>query len=350
MSTIAGADTVLEERGITGNFEAFITASSFDRAGSQIALATGDGRIILRRIGGAEWRITESHDGAILALASDAASPTALGGFLTGGDDGAFRRVNPDGEISDIANFGMKWVDTVASFADRKAPLLACSVGKTIFLYDGAGQEIRRFAHSSTVTGIAFDGKGKRIAASHYNGASVWFTGSNSTTPQSLEWKGSHTGIAIHPDFAAVVTTMQENALHGWKMPDGQHMRMSGYPAKCESLGFTRSGRWLATAGADAIVIWPFFGGGPMGKAPLELAGGNAIVKRVACHPQHEVVAAGYADGMIVVADIARQRVLPVTGAGRGAISALCWSPDGAWLGFGTETGFAGLVDFSAKR
>ena len=338
-------DALLNERGLQTTFDAYIINSAFSRDNLMFVVGLGDGSLRFAATHNREWRDIAVHDGAILALAPDAAAD----GFITGGDDGGFRRANPDGEITDIANFGMKWVDAVASFADRKAPLLACSVGKIIYLYDGAGQEIRRFTHPSTVTGIAFDAKGKRIAASHYNGASVWFTGSSSATPQSLEWKGSHTGIAVHPDFAAVVTTMQENALHGWKMPDGQHMRMSGYPAKCESFGFTKSGRWLATAGADAIVIWPFFGGGPMGKAPLELAGGKAIVKRIACHPRHEVVAAGYADGMVVVADIARERVLPVTGPGRGAISALCWSPDGAWLGFGTETGFAALVDFSTK-
>jgi len=42
-------------------------------------------------------------------------------------------------------------------------------------------------------------------------------------------------------------------------------MRMSGYPAKTEALSFTAKGKWLATSGADAMVLWPFFGGGPMG-------------------------------------------------------------------------------------
>ncbi|HET9147884.1 MAG TPA: WD40 repeat domain-containing protein [Acetobacteraceae bacterium] len=338
---------LLEQRGLTGEFGAFITGAGFDREGRQIAFATGDGRIILRAVEGDEWQVVELHDGAVLALAPDAARQ----GFLTGGDDGAFRRIASDGEVTDIADFGMKWVENVASFAHRKTSLIACSAGKRVTLYDGAGGMIRDFTHPSTVTGIALGGKGKRIAASHYNGASVWFTSSKAEKPQGLEWKGSHTGIAVHPDFAAVVTAMQENALHGWKMPDGQHMRMSGYPAKCESLGFTRSGRWLASAGADTIVLWPFFGGGPMGKPPLELAGGNgAIVKRVACHPQHEVVAAGFADGEVVVADIARERILPVAEPGRGAISALCWSPDGGRLGFGTETGFIAIVDFSEKN
>ena len=96
--------------------------------------------------------------------------------------------------------------------------------------------------------------------------------------PRKLEWKGSHTALAIHPDGDAVVTAMQENALHGWRLSDDQHMRMSGYPAKTQSLSFTRNGKWLASSGADAMVLWPFFGGGPMGKAPIEFAGGDGIV------------------------------------------------------------------------
>ena len=124
-------------------------------------------------------------------------------------------------------------------------------------------------------------------------------------SPRKLEWKGSHTAIAIHPDGDAVVTAMQENALHGWRLSDSQHMRMSGYPAKTETLSFTRNGKWLATSGADAMVLWPFFGGGPMGKAPIELAGGDGITcTRVAAHPQQEMVAGGFADGLVVLAEV----------------------------------------------
>jgi hypothetical protein len=62
-------------------------------------------------------------------------------------------------------------------------------------------------------------------------------------------------------------------------------------------------------------------------------------------------VAAGFSDGSVVLADIASARILPVAGpnSGRGPVSALAWSGDGATLAFGTETGFAALVDF-AKR
>jgi len=141
---------------------------------------------------------------------------------------------------------------------------------------------------------------------------------------------------------------MQVNALHGWTLPELNLMRMSGYPAKTESFGFTRSGRWLATSGADAIVLWPFFGGGPMGKPPMELAGPDgAFVRRIATHPEHEVVAAGFDNGFVVIADIAKERLLPVCAPGRGPITALAWNHTGSHLAFGTATGFAAVIDFS---
>jgi WD40 repeat protein len=127
-------------------------------------------------------------------------------------------------------------------------------------------------------------------------------------------------------------------------------MRMSGYPAKPESLSFTRTGKYLASSGADTVVLWPFFGGGPMGKPPLELAQiENVLCSRVACHPVDDVVAAGYIDGTVVLAEIATRRVLRVAPPGHGPITALAWDASGATLAFGTETGFAALVDFSRK-
>jgi WD40 repeat protein len=335
-------DALLKSRGVSKTLGAHVTGCAFDRSGGHAGFALGDGSVHFWS--GEGWSQVQAHDGAVLAFAQDL-SPQ---GFISGGDDGKFNHVTPV-SVSQIADFGMKWVDHAACFAHPKHGLLACTVGKNLHLFDAKNEKLRSLAHPSTVTGIAFDTKGKRIAASHYNGASLWFT-SSATGPLLLEWKGSHIGVALHPDGEALVTAMQENALHGWTLPEGKHMRMSGYPAKTESFGFTKSGKWLATAGADAIVIWPFFGSGPMGKPPLELAGGDGnLVKRVACHPLHEVVAAGFDDGLVVMADIARDKILPVAAPGRGAVSAMAWNGSGSHLAFGTADGFAAIVDFSVN-
>jgi WD40 repeat protein len=348
MSQTSQASFLLHDRGVSHDLEAFVVAACFSRDGRTAGFALGDGTVRLMRVDtAADWTSVSVHDGAILGFAMDPGGD----GFISGGDDGKLRRVGADGSVSDISSFGMKWVEHVATSAlDKGKRLIAASAGKMVRLFDQAGQLLKELTHPSTVTGLAFDGKGKRIGASHYNGASLWFVAAKTDTPRKLEWKGSHTGILIHPEGEAVVTAMQENALHGWKLPEGQHMRMSGYPSKSNSLSFTRTGKWMASSGADAMVLWPFFGGGPMGKAPVELAGGDGILcTQVACHPKDEIVAGGFADGLTVVADIASSRILPVVPPEHGPISTLAWSADGTQLAVGTETGFAAVVDF-AKR
>ena len=347
MSETASADHILETRGSHRELDAFVVSAMFDRAGRQAAFGLGDGTVRLVGCDDPEaWITVAAHDGALLSLATDIAQT----GFLSGGDDGALVRIGADGSAARVEKFGSKWVEQVASFSDGKARWIAASVGKRLHLLDGGGKTVKTLEHPSTVTGLAFDAKGKRIAVSHYGGASLWFVASKSDNPRKLEWKGSHTGVVISPDGENVVTSMQENSLHGWRLADGQHMRMSGYPSKTAAMQFTRNGRWLASSGAESVVLWPFHGGGPMGKAPMELAGGdNVLCTMLACHPQHEAVAAGFSDGLVVMADIANARILPVAGTGRGPVSAMAWSADGTHLAFGTETGFAAVVDFSKR-
>ena len=338
------SDFLLDDRGAGHELGAWVVSAAFGRDGS-LGFALGDGTLHIAnpRDLSAAWTRAEVHDGACLAMVADCKD-----GYLSGGDDGMLMRVAPDGSVSEIANLGaMKWVEQVAA---HEAGVRAASVGKQLHVFNGKGEKQKTLTHPSAVGGIAIDSKGKRIACSHYNGASLWFVNATDEKAKLLEWKGSHAGIAISPDGTHVVTSMQENALHGWRLADSQHMRMSGYPIKTRFMSFTAKGRWLATSGAESVVIWPFFGGGPMGKAPTEIAGGDDVIcTAVACHPQHEVVAAGFQDGLVVMAEIASGKVVPVAAPGRGAVSALCWNAAGTHLAFGSETGFAAVVDLSKR-
>jgi hypothetical protein len=141
---------------------------------------------------------------------------------------------------------------------------------------------------------------------------------------------------------------MQENALHGWRLEDGRDMRMSGYPAKPRSMSWTTKGRFLATSGANAAILWPFHHkDGPMGKSPLELGAREVLVTRVACHPRQEIVAAGYQDGMVLavrLADASEALLRRPKDAADGPVTALSWDASGARLAFGTEHGAAGVI------
>ena len=176
----------------------------------------------------------------------------------------------------------------------------AWSAGKQVCARDEAGA-VKTWSAPSTVRGLAFQPKGYRLAATHYNGATLWFPKVEGA-PQTLEWKGAHLDATFSPDGRFLVTSMQENALHGWRLQDSRNMRMTGYPAKSRSLSWSHDGQWLATSGADAAVVWPFKDkDGPMGKAPRECGVREARVTRVAFHPKALVVAIGYADGLVLL-------------------------------------------------
>lgn len=279
------------------------------------------------------------HDGLLCATLS-------LDGrtLITGGEDGKVAATTADGVTSAIAEQPRKWISSVAAGPQGA---VAWGVGRTahVRLPDG---KAKSFDHARTVEGVAFAPKGLRLGVARYNGATLHFPATDGK-PTELQWEGAHTAIVFSPDGNFVVTAMQENALHGWKLADGKHMRMSGYPAKVKSMSWSPKGRWLASSGAPAAIVWPFhFKDGPMGKSPVELGTrGNSMVTAVACHPKDEIVAIGYADGMILIGRIADQKEVLLRRQGKGAITSMDWDSDGFRLAFGSETGDCGVVDIS---
>ena len=190
---------LIEKRGAHKQVEGEITGCVASRDSSRFAFTTGEGDVIIAHRQDLSapdaWATYAVHDGPVLALSPD----TLADSFLTGGDDGRLCRLDPTGEIEELAKT-RRWVEHIATFVSDKAALIAAASGKNVELRDATGRTVvRTFEHPTTVGGIAFDPKGKRLAASHYNGVSLWFTQSKDGSARLLEWKGSHLGVAMHP-------------------------------------------------------------------------------------------------------------------------------------------------------
>ena len=84
-----------------------------------------------------------------------------------------------------------------------------------------------------------------------------------------------------------------------------------------------------------------------MGKEPRVLAPSQHRVAVVACHPKRDFVAAGYADGTVLIVRIEDGAAIPAKNPGEAPASALAWSADGMLLAFGTESGEAGVIDLA---
>ena len=319
--------------------DAFVTAAAF--SGGMAALTLGDGTVRLVAADGSEKSVA-AHDGSAMAL-------TATGdGFVSVGDDGKVVAIARDGTSTTLFHLKGKWIEHVAYSPASGA--IAFAGGKEAFVILKAGAEPRRLAHASSVMGLAFDPKGKRLVTAHYNGVSLWWPGSENPTANFLEWKGSHTGVVWHPGGDFIVTSMQENALHGWRLSDKQHMRMAGYPAKPKSLVFFAKGKWLATSGAESVVCWPFDGKGPMGKSAREIGPQGSICTMLAAHPKQDLIASGHADGSLWITRFETDQTANLRPPGGEAVSALAWRDDGHRLAFGCEDGAAGVLNFEPAQ
>ena len=322
-----------------------VTALCINHNGDTVAASLGDGTVKIFPADDTTDapKSIRAHDGISLCLRPDADAHA----FLSGGDDGRVVILDPTvNEPTEIANHKNMWVDYVASSADGTHR--AYTVGKRLFVLNDDARVKFDAPLPSSAGGLAFSPNGKRLAVSHYNGVSLFWLNAKETKPETLSWKGSHLDALWSPDGKVVMTSLQENALHGWQLADGKELRMQGYAAKVKSMGWTARGKFLATSGADQIICWPFSGGGPWGKPPLTLAGRDIagslapLVTWVVPHPKDDMVAAGYGDGMIVLAPLdGRVEVMiypPQSGEAQ-AITGLVWNAAGEALFAGTEAG-----------
>ncbi len=277
----------------------------------------------------------EVSNGGILSNVADGAR------ILMGCDNGQVVSLDKTGETAVLATDPKRrWIDNVALHGDGA---VAWSVGKTAFVRPPKGDE-KSLEVPSTVGGLAFAPKGLRLAIAHYNGATLWFP-NMAGEPEFLAWAGSHLGVSFSPDNKFLVTSMHEPALHGWRLADSRHMRMTGYPSRVRSMAWGAGGRYLATSGADMVIMWPFVGkDGPMGKEPAMLAPLQAKVTAVACHPKEDVLAAGYEDGTVLMVRMHDGAEILVRRNGTPPIAGLAWNANGSWLAFTDETGEAGLL------
>lgn len=320
---------------MTFQYDAYVTAALFGKAGTA-AFALGDGTVRFE-----SGETIEAHDGAIL---SACAHPSGEG-VITGGDDGrvVWSRISGAEEIAKVPG---RWIDSVAASAESK--LIAFAAGRELHVRDASDPKFSRvFTHEKSVADVAFDPKGRRIAVATYNGAWLWYAKIAEQKPYILKWAGSHVALAWSADGKFLMSAMQENQLHGWRVADDKNLKMGGYPAKVKSLAFLAKGQLLATSGANGVVVWPFVGAtGPMGKQAAEIGfDESAMVVRVAGMPGGQMVAAGLDDGRVWVCNLAAQGITPLKAEKGAAITALTMTTDGKRVAWGDEDGGAGVAD-----
>ena len=146
--------TKFEQRGT--EFKLGIPITNAVTVGNSIAVGFGDGTVRIFKSGESSEPI-KAHKGVVLSMSKDGDN------ILTGGDDGRFLKISIDGKINEIANFNSRWVDHVTANNGS----LVCSSGKVVYLWAPNKKEPKLLEHESTIGGVAFDQKGRRLSLIH---------------------------------------------------------------------------------------------------------------------------------------------------------------------------------------
>jgi len=144
------------------------------------------------------------HHGACLSVAAD-----PDGGFLTSGADGQVARVKSDGEIRVIAQID----GPVATIATGPGAWRACAIGRTVHRL---GMSASSIDVETTVTSLALDPSGARLAIADEGGVTLWAGGNGQRLLAGL---GAPSGLAWSAD-GAWLGCAAGDALHAWQLPN----------------------------------------------------------------------------------------------------------------------------------
>jgi WD40 repeat protein/predicted Ser/Thr protein kinase len=271
-----------------------------------------------------------SQDGSRLALAWSGPHGWAVTLHQLNGDDQAVIRVNPGCAV---------W--SLAFSPDGRRVAGACEDGVSR-IWDSATGALRLECrgHRSKVLSVAFRPDGQRLVTSSADGTvRQWdpATGREVEPPYDL-----HTGevntAAYSPDGSRVVSAGTDRTVRLWGAADRQEVAvLHGHTGSVREVAFTADGRRVISVSAynetsgfawdSTVRLWEALGGAGL----PALHGHTKYVYPVAYSPDGRWIASGSWDETVRLWD-AQTGELCATLPHRGAVRALAFGPDSAWL------------------
>lgn len=261
-----------------------------------------------------------------------AVSPYGDEHFLFGRSNGRINSVTPGGLCVHLPPKAMAPIAAVVE-ADG---VVAYASGAEVHLWHPEGQA-QQVSAPAPVTRLAFSPDGQYLAIGHAAGVLLWSMLEQPSvvafdaSPHTLEWSGDGRWLAC---------SLGQMGLALIDMRDLSCKIHDHFPGPVTSAGFGEAA--VVASGAYRVTAWSLQDGAPLvtGKSGL------VLVDVVATNPRRNLVAVGYANGLLSLSQIGSTAEILLrqdTGSG---VSALTWSRCGHFLGVGGQDGSAALVEF----
>jgi WD40 repeat protein len=306
-----------------------------------IAVAGGEGQVALGSFGGEALalRTIGEHPMGVLAVAWQPRGARSSGDrFATSGQDGALVLWGADGATLRRLRPGVAATEHLAFHPDGGR--LASAAGKSVTLWSADGDKLLELPpHDATVAALAWDKPGRDLGVALNGGLMLHRFEAAQPTRRALKWDGAALSIAFSPNGKAVAAGMQDGSVHFWYLATGRDSQMRGYPGRVSQTIWSHNGRYLATAAADATVVWDFGGKGPEGTRPLQLQGHTDRIEAMAFQPAGPHLVTGGRDWRVALWLPGKATQSLDAHLADAEVSAIRWAPDNRHVAVGERQG-----------
>lgn len=266
--------------------------------------------------------------------------PHGATNFAFGKATGRINTLTPGGIASHLPVRAPGPVDALAFSPDGQMLAFAC--GGRLHVTPAASDNARVVTADAGITDLAFSPDGRTLAAVHATGLSRWALADLNGAPIRSELAGTPASVAWRRDGAWLVIRMERDGIALVNAATGTVTPHPGFPSAVRHADFGLSTDTVVASGAFRVAGWTL-------AAPGDVVTGRpglVLVDAVAACPTRSLVAVGYANGLISIAEIGKPSEILLredTGAG---VTAMAWSANGAYLALAGSDGSAAVVEF----
>lgn len=255
--------------------------------------------------------------------------------FLFGKTSGRMNTVTTGGLSVHLPPNASGTISAVASSADGTC---AYASGTMVHLWhpDRAALSLEAPA---PITTLQFAPQGDALAIGHATGVMFW---SPDAPPLSLSLNAAPTALDYSADGRWLACSLGFGGLAVIDRQGFTCTQHGNFPGTVTSAGFGLGQGNVVASGAYRIAAWtvgddrPIVSGRP----------GLVLVDAIATSPDRNLVAAGYANGLLSLTEIGKSAEILLRQDNGVAITALVWSSCGRFLAIGSRDGSAALIEF----
>lgn len=257
--------------------------------------------------------------------------------FIFAKESGRINTMTPGGLSVHLPQRAVERIQAVTARPDGE--VIAWASGPSVQV--GNGVDDQTLTHPAQVHAMAWSPDGGTLAVAHAKGLRLW---AMTTTPfaRDMALPAFPTAVAWSADgmHLAVLLETDGFCLVADDGTDPQHF--GSFPAAVRHVGFNLARQTVVASGAYRPAAWSLKGRENL----ISGKSGLILIDAIATCPTRNLIAVGYANGLVSLAEIGQPTEILLRENTGAAIRDIAWSGCGNFLALSGADGFAALVEF----